>query len=111
MDELAEAGVGLFAFQESIDTSTAHGRAMLEMAAVFARLGREMIMERVVAGLARARAQGKRLGRPTITEKRRDAILELYREGHGKLKIARRLGTGVSTVIAAALLPSPSLRH
>jgi site-specific DNA recombinase len=43
MDELAEAGVGMFTFKESMDSNTAHGRAMLEMAAVFARLEREMI--------------------------------------------------------------------
>ena len=48
-DELAEAGVGMFAFKESMDTSTAHGRAMLEMAAVFARLGNRPLW---AAGLA-----------------------------------------------------------
>jgi len=52
----------MFAFKESMDTNTAHGRAMLEMAVVFARLEREMIPERVVAGLRRAVAEGKRLG-------------------------------------------------
>ena len=105
MDELAEAGIGMFAFKESMDTSTAHGRAMLEMAAVFARLEREMIKERVVAGLARARAEGKRLGRPPIGNKIRAAILELRSKGFGKLKIARQLRVGVGTVtrtIAAA---------
>ena len=105
MDELAEAGIGMFAFKESMDTSTAHGRAMLEMAAVFARLEREMIKERVVAGLARARAEGKRLGRPPIGNKIRAAILELRSKGFGKLKIAKQLRVGVGTVtrtIAAA---------
>jgi DNA invertase Pin-like site-specific DNA recombinase len=71
MDELAEAGVAMIAFKESMDTGTAHGRAMLEMAAVFARLEREMIRDRVVAGLRRTVAEGKRLGRPTLRQRAR----------------------------------------
>jgi DNA invertase Pin-like site-specific DNA recombinase len=114
MDELAEAGVGMFAFKESMDTSTAHGRAMLEMAAVFARLEREMIRERVMAGLRRAVADGKKLGRPTLGNERdeararagprqRDAILEARKAGKGKVKIAKELGVGtVSRIIAEA---------
>jgi DNA invertase Pin-like site-specific DNA recombinase len=57
MDELEAAGVSQFYFKESMDTSTANGRAMLEMAAVFARLEREMIRSRVNAGLQRAKAE------------------------------------------------------
>jgi DNA invertase Pin-like site-specific DNA recombinase len=109
MDELAEAGVGMFAFKESMDTSTAHGRAMLEMAAVFARLEREMIRERVLAGLKRAVDSGVKLGRPSLGNerdnaraaagaRRRDAILEARRQGKGKVKIAKELGVGVGTV-------------
>jgi DNA invertase Pin-like site-specific DNA recombinase len=99
MDELAEVGVGLFAFRESMDTSTAHGRAMLEMAAVFARLEREMIRERVIAGLNRARADGTRLGRPPIAAKKERAIRNALAEGKvGILKIAARFGVGSGTV-------------
>src|SRR5215203_2981284 len=53
MDQLEAAGVAQFYFKESMDTSTAHGRAMLEMAAVFAKLERAMIQERIRAGIAR----------------------------------------------------------
>jgi DNA invertase Pin-like site-specific DNA recombinase len=99
MDELAEAGVGMFAFKESMDTSTAHGRAMLEMAAVFARLEREMIRERVIAGLNRARENGTRLGRPPIAEKKERAIRNALAEGKaGMLKIAAYFGVGSGTV-------------
>jgi hypothetical protein len=109
MDEVAEAGVGMFAFKESMDTSTAHGRAMLEMAAVFAKLEREMIRERVMSGLKRAVDSGIKLGRPSLGNerdkakaivgaKRRDAILEAARrQGKGKVKIAKELGVGVGT--------------
>jgi DNA invertase Pin-like site-specific DNA recombinase len=98
MDELEAAGVAEFYFKESMDTSTAHGRAMLEMAAVFARLEREMIRERVKSGLARARAAGTRLGRPTVGSAVEDRIRELKGQGVGLHKIARTLGIGVSAV-------------
>jgi DNA invertase Pin-like site-specific DNA recombinase len=98
MDELEVAGVAQFYFKESMDTSTAHGRAMLEMAAVFARLEREMIRERVKSGLARARAAGTRIGRPTVGTAVEDRIRELKAQGLGLQKIARTLGIGVSAV-------------
>ena len=114
MDELAEAGVGMFAFKESMDTSTAHGRAMLEMAAVFARLEREMIRERVVAGLNRARAQGKQLGRPRIPAKKERRIRDALAKGDiGMLKIAGRFGVGSGTVqrVRAELDALPARRE
>jgi DNA invertase Pin-like site-specific DNA recombinase len=98
MDELDAAGVSQFYFKESMDTSTAHGRAMLEMAAVFAKLERSMIQERVKAGLARVRAAGQRLGRPTVGSSVEARIRELRGEGLGIRSIARTVGTGVSVV-------------
>lgn len=99
MEDLDRAGIQQFYWKESMDTSTAHGRAMLEMAAVFARLEREMIVARVNAGLARAKANGVRLGRPNVEPKTEAAILAaLDKGGEGIRKIARRLGCGVSTV-------------
>ncbi|MBP2312985.1 recombinase family protein [Azospirillum soli] len=98
MDELEGVGVAQFYFKESMDTSTPHGRAMLEMAAVFARLERGMIRERVNAGLARAKAQGKTLGRPKSGDDIEARIRTLRAEGKGILKIAREVGCGVSVV-------------
>lgn len=98
MDELQEAGVAQFYFKESMDTSTAHGRAMLEMAAVFARLEREMIRARVHAGLQRARKEGTRLGRPTVGDATEARIRSLKTGGTGIIKIAKTLGIGVSAV-------------
>ena len=81
-----------------MDATTPHGKAMLQMAAVFAELERGMIRERVIAGLNRARAQGKALGRPKVTSKVETAIRARLSVGHGMLKIAKTLGIGVSTV-------------
>lgn len=69
MEELKALGVRLFFHKEALDSTTPHGKAMLEMAAVFATLERSLIVERVNAGLARARREGQRLGRPPADAK------------------------------------------
>src|SRR3712207_4268150 len=56
----------LYLHQQGLDTSTPSGRAMYQMLGVFAEFERAIIVERTKAGLARARAQGKKLGRPEI---------------------------------------------
>jgi DNA invertase Pin-like site-specific DNA recombinase len=72
---------------------------MFQMCGVFAGFERAMIRERVNAGLARARANGKRLGRPTVSPEAEQAIREELRRGwKGIRKIARELGVGVSVV-------------
>jgi DNA invertase Pin-like site-specific DNA recombinase len=75
-----------------------HGKAMLQMAAVFAELERGMIRERVMAGLERAKAQGVTLGRPRVARKVENAIRTRLARGEGILKVAKGLGVGVSTV-------------
>jgi DNA invertase Pin-like site-specific DNA recombinase len=100
MDELEAAGVSQFYCKERMDTSTAHGRAMLEMAAVFARLEREMIRSRVNAGLQRAKAEGKKLGRPKTKQGVEEAIRKVRTQNPslGMIKIAKQLRVGVSVV-------------
>ena len=56
------------------------------------------IRKRVKAGLNRAKAQGKTLGRPKVNGKTEKAVLAARADGTGKRKIARQLGIGVSTV-------------
>jgi DNA invertase Pin-like site-specific DNA recombinase len=95
--------VGLYLHQQHVDTSTAAGRAFLQMAAVFAEFERSIIVERVNAGIARARANGTRsgkaIGRPrTVTAATERRIAALRAKGLGKLRIAREVGCGVSTV-------------
>ena len=68
------------------------------MMGVFAEFEREMIRERVNAGLARARASGTKLGRPRISLRLETTIREAHRNGKGILKIAREVGVGSGTV-------------
>lgn len=96
LSELDAAGVRFYADKEGIDSGTPHGRAMLQMAAVFGELEREMIRERVLAGLSRAKAQGRKLGRPVAG--REAEARKLRAEGLTMRAIAARLGISVGLV-------------
>jgi DNA invertase Pin-like site-specific DNA recombinase len=96
--DIQAAGVGLYLHTQGIDSSTPTGRAMLGMCSVFAELEREIIKERIHAGLNRARSKGKRLGRKPVDAAVEKQIRDLRSKGYGKLKIARELECGVSTV-------------
>jgi DNA invertase Pin-like site-specific DNA recombinase len=64
LEEFSQSGKSLISLKEGIDLSTAAGRLMSNLLAVFANFERERIRERTLLGLARAKAQGKHLGRP-----------------------------------------------
>lgn len=99
LGELHGFGVDLFLHQQGIDTTTPAGKAMFQMLGVFSEFERSMIQERVRAGLARARAEGKTLGRPSVLDDaRRAAVLSAKAEGLSVRKIAKRVGVSVGTV-------------
>ncbi len=98
LGEIHAKDVDLYLHQQGIDTTTPAGKAMFQMCGVFAEFERAMIQERVKAGLARARAQGKKLGRPKVNGKVEKAVLAARAMGTGKRKISKQLGIGVSTV-------------
>src|SRR6266481_7130530 len=80
LNEIHAAGVDLYLHQQGLDTSTPAGKAMFGMLGVFAEFERALIRERVMAGLKRARAQGKALGRPKVDEVTEAAILAVPQE-------------------------------
>lgn len=97
--ELQGAGVDLYLHQQALDTSTPAGRALYGVMGIFAEFERAMIRDRVNAGLARAKAQGKQLGRKRIAAKVEKAIrADLQAGGAGIQKLAARHGVGVGTV-------------
>ena len=77
---------------------TPAGKAMYQILGVFAESETDIIKERVKAGLARARAEGKRLGRRPISEAVVAQIREQLATGAGILKTAKELGCGTGTV-------------
>src|SRR5271170_7537575 len=64
LQELEHLGVGFVSLTEALDLTTPAGRAMAGLLAIFAEFEREILRERVRAGLAHARQTGKRIGRP-----------------------------------------------
>ena len=98
LNEIHAVGVDLFLHQQAIDTTTPAGRAMFSMMGVFAEFERSLIKSRVYAGLARARAEGKTLGRPKVGAEIVERIQALRSAGSGILKIARSVKCGTSVV-------------
>jgi len=101
LSELHALRIDLFLHQQGLDTTTPAGRAMFQMMGVFAEFERAMIQERVRAGLARARDEGTRLGRPPIpaeVEKAIRAALDKPGRTEGVRKIAARFGVNPKTV-------------
>jgi DNA invertase Pin-like site-specific DNA recombinase len=113
LTDLQALGCDLYLHQQAIDTSTPSGRAMFQMCGVFAEFERAMIVERVNAGLKRAKREGIKLGRGkrkdgarSLDEERwgmsraelEKRILGLRKGGDGILKIAKTLGIGTSVV-------------
>src|SRR6202050_3835788 len=94
LQELEHLGVGFVSLNEALDLTTPAGRAMAGLLAVFAAFEREILHARERAGLAHARENGKRLGRPATAAAHAAEIGKLYRAGISKSEIARRLKIG-----------------
>jgi len=98
LQELQHLGVGFVSLTEALDLTTPAGRAMAGLLAVFAEFEREVLRERVRAGLAHARQNGKRLGRPLTAALHGDQVRKLFRGGVSKSQIARQLHIGRTSV-------------
>jgi putative DNA-invertase from lambdoid prophage Rac len=98
LQELEHLGVGFVSLTEALDLTTPAGRAMAGLLSVFSEFEREILRERTRAGLAQARLNGKRLGRPATAALHTAEIRKLHRAGVAKAEIARRLGVGRTSV-------------
>jgi len=92
LQELQELGVQFVSITEALDFTTAMGRAMSGLLAVFSEFEREMISERVKAGVNQARLNGKKLGRPPEAKEKKEEIEKLWKKYKNKSMIARELG-------------------
>src|ERR1700751_1062416 len=91
LQELEHLGVGFVSLTEALDLTTPAGRAMAGLLAIFAEFEREILRERVKAGIAQARRRGTRHGRPPRVVHRAEAVRHLAAAGLSKSAIARRL--------------------
>jgi DNA invertase Pin-like site-specific DNA recombinase len=114
LEELTALGVSFVSLGEGIDTGTPAGRLQLHLLAAIAQFERERIVERVRAGMARARTQGKHLGRPrrTVTDAALASVTYLSaREAAAALGVSKSFIAKwrVSTRVATAAPLSPRL--
>lgn len=99
ISELHERGAHLRSLTDSIDTSSAMGRFFFHVMSALAEMERELIIERTLAGLAAARAQGRTGGRPcALNPHEQEQIGRLLAKGYARQQLAIVYGVGVSTL-------------
>ncbi|MHB1205343.1 MAG: recombinase family protein [Rhodospirillaceae bacterium] len=98
LNELHAKSIDLYLHQQGLDTTTPAGKAMFQMLGVFSEFERAILRDRIRAGLARAKAEGKIFGRPRTPAGKEAAIARALAAGKGMRRIARDLGVGVSVV-------------
>jgi len=99
LNEFRELGVVFVSLTESLDFSTPSGRAMAGMLSTFAEFERDMIRERVTAGIANSRAKGRPHGRPRTAALKKDQINKLKTDGLNNSQIAKKLKISRGSVI------------
>lgn len=102
LEEFRSLGIDFVSCHEAIDTTTPLGKMVFTVVAAVAELERSIIVERVRAGIARARAKGKRLGRPPGSRIDSVEIRKLLGEGFSMQKVANQLGISVGSVHRAS---------
>lgn len=96
IEELSLLGVSLVSATESFDMTSPAGKAMVSMLSVFSNFERDVLGERIKAGI---RASKKKHGRPRTALKHTSKIQKLYADGMTKAAIARKLRIGRTSVI------------
>ncbi len=100
LGELQAKGCDLYLHVQGLDTSTPSGRAMFAMLSVFSEFERSMVSERTRAGMRRAKAAGKHIGRPReVSPLKARLILADRKAGQSYRKVAKRYGVSDATVI------------
>lgn len=98
LSEIQSREIGLYLHVQGLDTTTPSGRLLFSLLSVFADYERAMIKSRVLAGLARTKARGTRLGRPPMPPEKVRTIQDLLAAGTGIRETARRTGSGSASV-------------
>lgn len=98
LEEFRSLGIDFISYSENIDTSSPLGKAVFVIVSAVAELERNIIRERVIAGLKNAQSKGKRLGRPTISYNKKQ-IVELCGTGISKRAVAKKCGVSHSTIL------------
>jgi DNA invertase Pin-like site-specific DNA recombinase len=94
LEELKAKSIDLYLHRQGLDTSTPTGKMMFQMLGVFSEFERAMIVDRVKAGMRRAKAQGKAIGRPMVGAEVEEQIRIRLAEGKGIHTVARAVRVG-----------------
>jgi putative DNA-invertase from lambdoid prophage Rac len=111
LQELDDIGVCFISLKDHIDFTTAHGRLLVHILACFAEFESATCKERVLAGIANARRNGKRLGRPARIDEYR--VSDLRRRGYSLSTIGKQVGctrSAVSKILRRTGFPNPVLK-
>ena len=98
LDELGSLGIDFVSYDNNLDTSTPTGKLVFQIVGAVAEFEKDIIKERVIAGLANARLKGKRLGRPPVADELYEKAKELREQGLSFRKIGRQLGLDEGTI-------------
>jgi putative DNA-invertase from lambdoid prophage Rac len=98
LQELQDLGVAFVSLKESLDFTTAAGRLMAHILASFAAFERDLLSERVKAGMENAKRKGKKVGRPPLSPQDIEQIYGFHRQGLSCREISRRLDLSKSVV-------------
>ena len=99
VETLNELGITIVFQRENIDTKSAMGNFFLTVLGSLAQFEREIMRERINAGIARAKSQGKKMGRPSkLNDGLRNAVTMLYEKGVSIRDIAKTCTVGIGTV-------------
>jgi putative DNA-invertase from lambdoid prophage Rac len=98
LQELTALQVGFVSLSEALDLTTPSGRALAGLLAVFAEFERDILRDRVRAGIAQARKEGRPHGRPPTVTRHSAEVRRLFQEGVSKREIARRVGISRASV-------------
>lgn len=92
LNEFRSLGVDFISYQENIDTTTPQGELIFSIMASLAQFESALISQRVKAGMARAKSQGKRVSRPPLSNAKQKRIQDLYKDKVSIKQISKQLG-------------------
>ncbi len=98
LKEFQSSGIDFISFQENIDTTSPTGELVFHVMASLAQFESSLISQRVKAGMARAKAQGKQISRPRLPIEQQRRIFKLRKQGFSMNKISKQLGIAYGTV-------------
>jgi DNA invertase Pin-like site-specific DNA recombinase len=107
LEEFRHLRIDFISYQENIDTSSPLGKAVFTIISAIAELERNIIVERVKAGIRRAKEKGKTLGRPKRLNLDAKELIRLRQKGLSLRKIAHKIGACPATVYKMLSKQSP----